>query len=298
MRVTEAAGTGAAGAGIRRVGVVGAGQMGAGFAQVCARRGLDVAVACRSEASLERSRQRVGRALDQLVAKGKLTAAERAQTAGRIRFGTGLGGLADRQFVLEAIPERLADKLTVFAELDAVVEDRQAVLASNTSSLPLARLGSATRDPARVIGVHFFNPVPVMPLAEVISSLRTSRAVTEQTAGFVAGPLGKQVIHARDRAGFVVNSLLVPYLLNAVRMLEAGIASAQDIDNGMRLGCGHPMGPLALIDLIGLDTIASVGEAMFAEAKEPMYAPPPLLLRMVESGLLGKKAGAGFYPYD
>jgi 3-hydroxybutyryl-CoA dehydrogenase len=272
---------------ISRIGVVGAGQMGGGFAQVCARGGLDVAVACRDEASLERARQRIGRSLETLVRKGKMTASEHAEAVGRIRYGTGLDGLRDRQFVLEAIPERLPDKLALFTELDAAVRDPDAILASNTSSLPLAR----------VIGVHFFNPVPVMPLVEVISALRTSGDVTALTSAFLTDGLGKQVIHAKDRAGFVVNSLLVPYLLHAVRMLEAGIASAPDIDNGMRLGCGHPMGPLALIDLIGLDTIASVGEAMFAEAKEPMYAPPPLLLRMVESGLLGKKTGIGFYPY-
>lgn len=283
---------------INRIGVVGAGQMGGGFAQVCARGGLDVAVACRDEAGVERARQRIGRSLDALVRKGKMTASEHAEATGRIRYGTGLDGLRDRQFVLEAIPERLPDKLALFTELDAAVRDPDAILASNTSSLPLARLGSATQNPARVIGVHFFNPVPVMPLVEVISALRTAGDVTALTSAFITDGLGKQVIHAKDRAGFVVNSLLVPYLLHAVRMLEAGIASAEDIDNGMRLGCGHPMGPLALIDLIGLDTIASVGEAMFAEAKEPMYAPPPLLLRMVESGLLGKKTGIGFYAYD
>lgn len=283
---------------ISRIGVVGAGQMGGGFAQVCARGGLDVAVACRDEAGVERARQRIGRSLDALVRKGKMTASEHAEATGRIRYGTGLDGLRDRQFVLEAIPERLPDKLALFTELDAAVRDPDAILASNTSSLPLARLGSATQNPARVIGVHFFNPVPVMPLVEVISALRTAGDVTALTSAFITDGLGKQVIHAKDRAGFVVNSLLVPYLLHAVRMLEAGIASAEDIDNGMRLGCGHPMGPLALIDLIGLDTIASVGEAMFAEAKEPMYAPPPLLLRMVESGLLGKKTGIGFYAYD
>lgn len=282
---------------VSRIGVVGAGQMGSGFAEVCARAGLDVAVACRGEASVERARQRLGRSLDVLERKGKITPGDRAETAARIHFGVGLGGLHDAQFVLEAIPERLSDKVALFAELDTVLSSRDAILASNTSSLPLTRLGGATRDPARVVGVHFFNPVPVMPLVEIISTLRTSADVVQEASSFVTDVLGKQVIHAKDRAGFVVNSLLVPYLLQAVRMVDAGVATAEDIDNGMKLGCGHPMGPLALIDMIGLDTVAAVGDAMYQESKEPAYAPPPLLLRMVESGLLGKKTGAGFYCY-
>ena len=282
---------------VSRIGVVGAGQMGSGFAEVCARAGLSVTVACRGEASAERARQRLGRSLDVLERKGKISSDDRAATAGRIRFGVGLGGLRDAQFVLESIPECLSDKVALFAELDTVVRDGEAILASNTSSLPLTRLGGATRDPARVVGVHFFNPVPVMPLVEIISTMRTSADVVKQASSFVTDVLGKQVIHAKDRAGFVVNSLLIPYLLQAVRLLDAGIASAEDIDNGMKLGCGHPMGPLELIDLVGLDTVVAVGDAMFQENKEPTFAPPALLLRMVESGLLGRKSGVGFFDY-
>jgi 3-hydroxybutyryl-CoA dehydrogenase len=283
---------------LRRIGVVGAGQMGSGFAEVCARAGLDVVVACRSETAAERGKRRLDRSLQTLVSKGKLAEPDRDAAAGHVRFATGLDDLAGSQFVLEAIYESLPDKLELFGKLDAVVDDPQAILASNTSSLPLARLAAATGNPARVVGVHFFNPVQVMPLAEIVSALRTPQSVADRAAAFVTGVLGKQVIHAKDRAGFVVNSLLVPYLLQAVRMLEAGFATAEDIDKGMKLGCGHPMGPLALIDLIGLDTLASVGEAMFAESREPWYAPPPLLRRMTESGLLGRKTGIGFYSYD
>jgi 3-hydroxybutyryl-CoA dehydrogenase len=283
---------------VYQVGVVGAGQMGAGFAQVCARAGLDVAVACRTQASADLAQLRFGQALDSLVRKDKLTPSARREAAGHVRFDAGLGNLRDCQFVLESIPERLPDKRVVFAELDETVCNPKAILASNTSSLPLARIASATSDPGRVVGVHFFNPVPVMPLVEIISTLRTSEHVVSEASAFVTDALGKHVIRAKDRAGFVVNSLLIPFLLQAVRMLDSGVASVKDIDDGMRLGCGHPMGPLALIDLIGLDTIAAVGEAMFQETKEPMYAPPPLLLRMVESGLLGKKAGMGFHAYS
>jgi 3-hydroxybutyryl-CoA dehydrogenase len=282
---------------VYQVGVVGAGQMGTGFAQVCARAGLDVVVACRTQASADLARLRFSQALDSLVRKEKITPSARREAADLVRFDTGLGNLRDCQFVLEAIPERLSDKRVLFTELDETVCNPEAILASNTSSLPLARIASATTDPGRVVGVNFFNPVPVMPLVEVISTLRTSERVVSEASAFVTDALGKHVIRAKDRAGFVVNSLLIPYLLQAVRMLDSGDASAQDIDDGMRLGCGHPMGPLALIDLIGLDTVAAVGEAMFQETKEPVYAPPPLLLRMVESGLLGKKAGIGFHTY-
>lgn len=282
----------------RRIGVVGAGLMGSGFAEVCARAGLDVTVACRGESSLDRARQRVDGSLDRLVRKGKMTEPDRREATKHIRFDVGLHGVRDCQFVLEAISENMASKLALFAELDALIEDPEAILASNTSSLPLARLGGATSHPARVIGTHFFNPVPVMPLVEIISTLRTSDAVVSRSSAFVTGVLGKQVIHAKDRAGFVVNALLVPYMLSAVRMLDGGMASAGEIDNAMKLGCGHPMGPLTLIDLIGSDTVAAVADAMFAETKDPACAPPPLLLRMVETGLLGRKTGSGFYQYE
>ncbi|MEJ2853202.1 MULTISPECIES: 3-hydroxybutyryl-CoA dehydrogenase [unclassified Saccharothrix] len=282
---------------VTRVGVVGPGQMGCGFAEVCARAGADVVVVARGEASAERGRQRLEKSLDRLVAKGKMGVDERAETLARVAFSWDVGALADREFVLEATPEDLDRKLAVFAELDEVVSEADAVLASTTSALSIMKLGRATRDPGRVLGVHLFNPVQVMPLVELISSLATDPAIAERARAFLEDVLGKQVVWAKDRAGFVVNSLLVPYLLAAVRLVESGVASAEDVDRGMTAGCGHPMGPLRLIDLIGLDTIAAVGEAMYAETKEALHAPPALLLRMVEGGYLGRKTGEGFFSY-
>jgi 3-hydroxybutyryl-CoA dehydrogenase len=281
--------------GIDRVGVVGCGQMGAGFVEVCARAGLDVLVVATSAESADRGRARLLGSLDRLVRKGKLEAVDRDAVVDLVTFSTDLKDLCDRQLVLEAVPERLEDKLAVLAVLDEVVEDPKAVLASVTSSIPIMKLARATEDPSRVVGMHFFNPVPVMPLVELISSLRTSEATLDRATWFLSEVLGKQVVRAKDQAGFLVNSLLVPYLLAAVRTLEYGGTTAEDIDRGMTLGCGHPMGPLALVDFVGLDTIAAVGEAMYAETKEPLYAPPPLLLRMIEGGFLGRKSGRGFY---
>lgn len=200
--------------------------------------------------------------------------------------------------MLEAVSESLMDKLAIFGQLDRIVDDQDAVLATNTSSIPIMKIGRATDNPSRVVGVHFFNPVPVMPLVELIGSLHTAPDTIDRASDFVTGTLGKQVIRCQDRSGFVVNALLIPYLLAAVRMLESGVASADEIDQGMTLGCGHPMGPLALTDLIGLDTVLAIGAAMYDEMKEPLYAPPPLLLRMVDGGLLGKKGGRGFYCYE
>lgn len=282
---------------VRKVGVVGCGQMGAGFAEVCARRGLDVLVVASSPESVDRGRDRLHRSLERLTRKEKITAAERDAALDRVSFTTDLKELRDRQFVLESIAEDLPAKLELFAALDAVVESADAVLASNTSSIPIMKLARPTADPGRVIGVHFFNPLQVMPLVEVVRSLRTSDATADRTVAFLTGTLGKQVVRAKDQAGFLVNSLFVPFLLAAVRMVEAGAASAEDVDRGMTQGCGHPMGPLALVDLIGLDTIAAVARAMYEETKEPLHAPPTLLLRMVEGGLLGRKSGHGFYPY-
>lgn len=283
---------------MQRVGVVGCGAMGSGFAEVCARAGLDVRVALSSQDGIDRGRRRLEHSLGRLLAKSKITEAERDAALERVSFTADLADLADRQFILESIAERLPDKLEVFALLGKVVEAPDTILASNTSSIPIMKLGRASADPSRVIGVHFFNPVPVMPLAELTSSLRTAETTRARTRAFVTEVLGKQVIEARDRPGFVVNALLVPYLLSAVRMVEAGLASAADVDRGMTLGCGHPMGPLALIDMIGLDIISAVGTAMYLEFREPLYAPPTLLLRMVEAGFTGKKNGRGFYVYD
>jgi 3-hydroxybutyryl-CoA dehydrogenase len=281
----------------RRVGVVGCGLMGAGIAEVCARAGLDVVVTDISSDALARGRDRVDASLQRAVRTGKLTAAEAQTALGRLSFTPEIADFADREFVVEAVAEDEATKLAVFARLDAVVRDRGAVLASNTSAIPIMKLAMATSRPEQVIGVHFFNPVPVLPLVELVASLLTTAEVAARVEGFLTQVLGKRVIRAQDRAGFVVNALLVPYLLSAVRMLESGFASADDIDNGMVLGCAHPMGPLRLLDLIGLDTAKAIAESLYAEFKEQLYSPPPLLSRMVDAGLLGTKTGRGFYEY-
>jgi 3-hydroxybutyryl-CoA dehydrogenase len=280
-----------------RVGVVGCGLMGAGIAEVCARAGLDVAVTDVSAAALDRGRARIDASLQRAVRTGKLTAPDAQAALARLTFTAELADFADREFVVEAVAEDEATKLAVFARLDEVVRDRDAVLASNTSAIPIMKLAMATSRPEQVIGVHFFNPVPVLPLVELVGSLLTTAQVAARVEGFLTQLLGKRVIRAQDRAGFVVNALLVPYLLSAVRMLESGFASAADIDNGMVLGCAHPMGPLRLLDLIGLDTAKAIAESLYAEFKEQLYAPPPLLSRMVDAGLLGTKTGRGFYEY-
>jgi 3-hydroxybutyryl-CoA dehydrogenase len=208
-----------------------------------------------------------------------------------------MGSLSDRQLVVEAIMESEPEKLAIFEMLDRVVEADDAILASNTSSIPIMKLAMATKRPAQVIGIHFFNPVPVLPLVELVTSLLTSDEVASSADRFVTTQLDKRVIRSQDRAGFIVNALLIPYILSAVRMLESGFATAQDIDTGMVNGCAHPMGPLALADLIGLDTTVAVADSLYQEFKEPLYAPPPLLARMVEAGLLGRKSGRGFYHY-
>jgi 3-hydroxybutyryl-CoA dehydrogenase len=282
---------------IRRVGVVGAGLMGSGIAEVCARAGLDVLVTEVGQDALDSGRKRIESSLGRGVRHGKLTEQDRDEALGRIRFSTDIGTFADRQLVIEAVVENEQAKTDVFTTLDKVVEDHEAIFASNTSSIPIMKLGMATSRPHHVIGIHFFNPVPVLKLVELVPSLLTDAATRERAEDFVEGELGKQVILSQDRAGFVVNALLVPYLLSSIRMLESGFASAEDIDSGMVLGCAHPMGPLALTDLIGLDTTKAIAESMYAEFKEPLFSPPPLLLRMVDAGLLGKKSGRGFYDY-
>jgi 3-hydroxybutyryl-CoA dehydrogenase len=280
---------------ITRVGVVGCGVMGGGIAEVSARAGLDTTVVVSTPAAIEAGRTRMARSLDQAVAKGRCGADERDAAWSRLTFTAELGDLADRQLVVEAVREVPETKCDVFAALDKIVADPDAVLASTTSSIPVSRLARATVRPGRVIGAHFFSPVPMLPLVEVIASVLTDPATVERTTTFVTAALGKKVIQAPDRAGFVVNVLLVPYLLAAIRMVEAGHATAETVDDGMTLGCAHPVGPLRLADLIGLDVIHAVAEALYDEYKEPLYAPPPLLRRMVEAGLLGKKSGLGFH---
>ena len=282
---------------VARVGVVGCGLMGSGIAEVSARARLDVVVVEADEPAVEAGRARVEASLDQAVRRGKLPEEARTETLARIRFTWEPDDLADRQLVVEAVPELEPLKVETFRRIDKVVADDGAVLASNTSSIPIMKLAMATRRPEQVIGIHFFNPVPVLPLVELVPSLLTASATADRAAWFASGTLGKHVIRSQDRAGFVVNALLIPYLLSSIRMLESGFATAEDIDAGMVQGCAHPMGPLALSDLIGLDTVMAVAQSMYEEFKEPLYAPPPMLLRMVDAGLLGRKSGRGFHQY-
>ncbi|MFE8940907.1 3-hydroxybutyryl-CoA dehydrogenase [Streptomyces sp. NPDC007872] len=293
------AGTGPGpGGGIRRVGVVGGGQMGAGIAEVCARAGLSTVICEADRPAARAARERVAVSLERAVRRGKLDRPSAEAALDRITATAELSDLADRQLVVEAVVEDAAVKTRVFTALDKIVTDPAAVLATNTSSLPVMRLGMATEHADRVVGLHFFNPVPVLPLVEIVTTLHTSAATTAAVTEFATVTLGKTAIGSRDRAGFVVNALLVPYLLSAIRMTESGFATAADVDRGMELGCAHPMGPLRLADLIGLDTVASIADSLYEEFKEPLYAPPPLLLRMVEAGLLGRKTGRGFHVYD
>lgn len=277
--------------------MVGAGLMGSGIAEVCARAGLDVVVADVSEQAARAGRQRIRRSLDRAVRAGTLSAADADAAAERLRFTSELGEFADRELIVEAVTEQEQAKAGVLVALDQIVTSREAIFASNTSSIPIMRLARAIPRAPQVIGIHFFNPVPVLELVELIPSLLTSDETYWRAEAFVTATLGKTAVRGQDRAGFVVNALLIPYLLAAIRMLESGFAAAEDIDTAMVLGCGHPMGPLKLSDLIGLDTVQAVAESMYAEFREPLYAPPPLLSRMVDAGLLGRKAGRGFYGY-
>ena len=283
---------------IHRIGVVGSGLMGSGIAEVCARAGLDVLVNEINTEALEAGRDRITASMARGVRSGKVSEAERDEALDRIRFTTDLGEFTDRQLVIEAVAEHEPTKVEVFTTLDKVVTTPSAIFASNTSSIPIMKLAMATNRPEQVIGIHFFNPVPVLKLVELIPSLLSSPETQARADAFATQVLGKTVVRSQDRAGFVVNALLIPYLLSAIRMFESGFASAEDIDNGMVLGCAHPMGPLRLTDLIGLDTTKAVAESMYAEFKEPLFSAPPLLLRMVDAGLLGKKTGRGFYDYS
>jgi 3-hydroxybutyryl-CoA dehydrogenase len=276
--------------------VVGGGQMGAGIAEVAAKGGTDVRVMEVNAELAERSLDRITRSLDKAVDRGKLEDSARDAALSRISYTTDLAEFSDRDLAIEAVTEDEHLKLDIFRSLDDAMGDG-AILASNTSSIPITRLAAATRRPELVIGMHFFNPVPVMGLMELVTTVRTDPSAAERAETYAAETLGKTVIRARDRGGFVVNMLLVPYLLGGIRMYEAGVASKEDIDAGMRLGANHPMGPLELSDFIGLDTMKLVADVLFDEFKEPLYASPPLLTRMVEAGLLGRKTGRGFYDY-
>jgi 3-hydroxybutyryl-CoA dehydrogenase len=281
---------------MKTVGVVGCGLMGSGIVQVSAQAGFVTWVREVDKPTLEKGLGRIRKFLEDGVTKGKLTADARDETLGRIKGTTELQDLATCDLVIEAVVENIEAKRQVFSTLDRIVP-ASTVLASNTSSLSITEIAATASRPERVLGLHFFNPVPLMKLVEVIRALPTSDAAFEQAKTFVER-LGKTAVVAKDTPGFVVNRLLVPYLLDAVRIYESGVASKEDIDNGMKLGCGYPMGPLTLLDFVGLDTTYSIANIMFEEFKLPQYAAPPLLKRMVLAGYLGRKSGRGFYDYS
>ena len=278
------------------VAVVGAGFMGSGIAESVATVGLPVIVYDVDEAGLERSRRQLDRSLQRAVGAGKLDATARDDALARIEHVTDLGAIAAADLVVEAVPESETLKAEVMRRIDAEVA-ATTVIASNTSSIPIAQLGAVVSVPERVLGLHFFSPVPVMRLVEIVRALRTDDEVVDRARAFVEH-LGKQPIETKDRSGFVVNMLLVPYLMAAVRMYEDGFATREDIDAGMRLGCGHPMGPLSLCDFIGLDVLYAVCDSLFEEFKRPEFAPPPLMKRMIAAEHLGRKSGRGFYAYE
>lgn len=280
---------------MEKIGVVGCGLMGAGIAEVAARAGHDVIVVESSDERAAVGRDRLRASLKRAEQRGKVASA--ADVLARVSVVTDLEHLADRDLVIEAILEDEGAKTALFGELDRIVASQDAIFASNTSSIPIMKLAVATSRPSHVLGIHFFNPVPVLSLVELVPSLMTEQAVVDRAREWVVEGLGKDPILCQDRAGFVVNSLLIPFILSAIRMLESGFATAEDIDQGMVLGAAHPQGPLALADLIGLDTAKAVAESLYEEFKEPLYAAPPLLARMVEAGLLGRKTGRGFYTY-
>lgn len=281
---------------IHKVGVLGGGTMGSGIAEVCARSGVDTLVVEVDASAVEAAENRMMSSLGRALARNRLSEDEHAEAVSYLSYSTDLADFTDRDLVIEAIIEDLPEKLRNFAALDEVLPTH-ALLASNTSSISIGSLAAATRREGQVIGMHFFNPATVQPLVEIVRSLASEEAVCAAAADFCVHTLGKQVIHCADRAGFVVNRLLVPYLLSAIALADTGWTTKEDIDAGMKGGCAHPMGPLELCDLIGLDTIEAVADVMYEEFKEPLYAPPPLLRRMVAAGRLGRKSGCGFYTY-
>jgi 3-hydroxybutyryl-CoA dehydrogenase len=280
-----------------RVGVIGGGLMGSGIAEVCARSGVDVTVVEVDPDRCDKSRAAIEKSLDRGVRGGHVSADDRSAALERLAFTTSLDDVEGSDAAIEAIIEDEGAKREMFRRLDDLLPDAQ-FLASNTSSVPIMKLGAGTSQPHKVIGLHFFNPVPVLPLVEIVHSIMTADETAVRAREFAEKTLGKECIDSQDRAGFVVNALLIPYLLSAIRMYESGFASREDIDRGMTLGCAHPMGPLALSDLIGLDTLLAVSESLYEEFRDPASVAPALLNRMVEAGLLGRKARRGFYEYS
>lgn len=282
---------------MKRVGVVGGGIMGCGIAEVAARAGVDVVVCELDDTRVEASRARLTASLDRRVQRGVATVTDAEAVLANVRFATTLHELADRELVIEAVVEDRAEKTRILSALDEILDEADAIVASNTSTFPITSLAAATKRPERVIGLHFFNPVPVLPLVEIIPGLLTSETTVERVEVFARDMLGKKPIRCQDRVGFVVNRLLVPFLLAAVEMVDQGVAAAEDIDAAMVDGCNHPLGPLALSDLIGLDTLLAVAETLHDECPNPAFAAPSTLRRLVEAGRLGRKSGHGFYSY-
>ena len=281
---------------IKKVGVIGGGLMGSGIAQASAAAGFPTTVREVSEDLCAKSRQSIEKTLAKGIERGKVTAAERDATLKNLRFVTRLEELADSDLFIEAVVEELDVKNSLWSELNRIAQP-DAIFASNTSSLTIIAMATASGRPDRMVGMHFFNPVPLMKLVEVVRTITTSEETEQRALDFVKA-LGKEPIRAKDSSGFVVNLLLIPYMLDAINALEANVASVEDIDKGMQLGAGHPMGPFTLLDFVGLDTAYKIAEIMFEEYRDRRYAPPPLLKRMVLAGMLGKKSGKGFYDYS
>ena len=280
---------------ISKVGVVGCGLMGGGIAQACVQSGYETIVSEVNQELLDKGLARIHGAWDTLVSKGKIPQEQADENRARLRGTLNLEDFADCDLVIEAMIEQMGEKLRLFPALDRILKP-EALILSNTSSLNITQMGAATKRSDKVCGLHFFNPAPVMKLVEIVKTISTSEETIETVRQFAVS-LGKDPVIAKDTAGFIVNFLLVPYLLAAIRMLENGMATRDDIDTAMKLGCGYPMGPLTLLDYIGLDTVMWVAEAIYDEYKDPLYAPPPLLRRLVNSGMLGRKSGRGFYNY-
>jgi 3-hydroxybutyryl-CoA dehydrogenase len=281
---------------IRKVGVVGCGLMGGGIAQTCAQSGFEVVVREVNQELLDKGLARIYSAWDMMATKGKLTAGQVNENRSRLQGTLNVEDFTDCDLVIEAVIENMEEKLRLFPTLDRIVKP-EGILLSNTSSLNVTQMGAVTKRPQKVAGLHFFNPAPVMKLVEVVQTISTSEDTIETVKQFAIS-LGKTPVLAKDTAGFIVNFLLIPYLIAAIRMLENGQASRDDIDNAMKLGCGYPMGPFTLLDYVGLDTTLWAADAIYEEYKDPLYAPPPLLRRMVQSGMYGKKSGRGFYDYQ